>query len=469
MPQPTKSTLDNAMLERERPGRTHDILASDVDPPEKTLLDNQERTLGVDSVDSRCYYTQACADAETMMWNKTWQFAAWSYDIPKPGDIAVYRNVGRSVLLVRQKDGSVKALQNSCLHRGRELCTKEFQHQVQLRCPYHGFTWRNDGALKWVPSAWDFPQVTEASHRLPEIRCEEWNGFLFINFDDTAPPLRQYMGKMVDQFAQSPSWDFSKRYKAVNVVKRMNVNWKTCLEGFIESLHVTASHPQLLPMSGDAITQYDVWSDEPHFSRMITPIGIPSTNLNPAPSDEQLVERFVMTYLPELTGTPEGMRQSGETARTALHRLTRDVLAKRMNVDLSDKPPSWVLDAVEYFLFPHFMIWPTFGAPIVYRFRPGNTPETCIWETMILLPFDGERPPSGPTIVQSPEESLADIPLLGFLGPVLQQDVENLESMQRGLRAGLTQKVTLSEYQEVRIRQFHQTLSAYCGNQMMAP
>jgi len=80
---------------------------------------------------------------------------------------------------------------------------------------------------------------------------------------------------------------------------------------------------------------------------------------------------------------------------------------------------------------------------------------------MVFLPFEGERPPSGPTIVQTPGESLADIPELGFLGPVLQQDVENLESLQRGLRASLSQKVTLSNYQEVRIRHFHQTLQEY--------
>jgi len=449
-------------FELDRPGRAQDVLRADKEPPEPTLLDSPEYVLGTESIDARRYYSTEWHNLEvSKVWSRTWQFAAWSYDIPHPGDIAVYRNVGQSVLVIRQRDGSVRAFHNSCRHRGRELCTEALQSQPELRCPFHGFTWRLDGALKWIPSAWDFPQIDSAEFGLPEVRCEQWNGFVFINFDSQAPSLVSYMGKMFAQFAESPSWDFSNRYMAVNAVKHMNLNWKTCMEGFIESFHVTCSHPQLLPMSADTITQYDVWPDEPHFNRMITPIGVASTNLSPAPSDAELVETFVLTYLPELAGTPEGIQAPGESAREALHRLTRDVLGARMRVKLENKPPSWLLDSVEYFLFPNFMIWPTFGAPLVYRFRPGDTPEKCIWETMVFLPFEGERPPSGPTIVQTPGESLADIPELGFLGPVLQQDVENLESLQRGLRASLSQKVTLSNYQEVRIRHFHQTLQEY--------
>ena len=446
----------------ERPRIARDILLTDVVPPEATLLESTEHTLGLEPIDAQRYYSQSYHDLEVeKVWSRTWQFAAWTHDIANPGDIAVYRNVGKSALIIRQRDGSVRAFYNSCLHRGRELCTEQVQNQAQLRCPYHGFTWKLDGDLKWVPSAWDFPQVDAETFRLPEIRCEEWNGFIFVNFDDSAPSLREYMGKMFDHFAASPSWDFSNRYLHVNAVKHIGLNWKTCMEGFIESLHVTASHPQLLAVSADTMTQYDIWPDEPHFSRMITPQGLASNNLDPAPTDAEIVDAYVLNYLPELSGTPEGSLQQGETARDALHRLTRDVLGVRMNVDLRNKPPSWLIDSIEYFLFPHFMIWPTFGAPIVYRFRPGETPDSCIWETMVFLPFEGERPPSGPTVVQTAEQSFADIPELGYLGTVLQQDAENLESLQRGLKASKTQKVTLTQYQEVRIRHFHQTLSRY--------
>jgi len=101
------------------------------------------------------------------------------------------------------------------------------------------------------------------------------------------------------------------------------------------------------------------------------------------------------------------------------------------------------------------------GAPIVYRFLPGDDADHCIFETQAFLPFAGERPPSGRTVVVNPEESLESVPELGGLGQILQQDIDNLESIQRGLKANITNKVTLAEYQEVRIRHYHQTLDGY--------
>jgi len=443
-----------------------ELLRSDSIGPEPTLLDSRSYVPKNAFIDARRYYDREFHELEIeKVWSRTWQFAAWIHDLPRAGDIAVYRNAGKSVLIARMDDGTIKAYLNACLHRGRELCTRDLQHQSALRCPYHGFTWDLRGKLKSVPNSWDFGHIETAQLNLPEVRCEEWNGFIFINLDDDAPSLHDYMGKMVEHFAASKTWDFSNRYRAVNVVKHLNLNWKTAMEGFLDAFHTAASHPQLLAVAGDEITQYDVWENEPHFSRMIVPMGVASTNLKPCLRDDQVFAHYIREYLPELEGTPAGGLRDGESAREGLARLTVDILGERLNVDLRGKPASWLLDSVEYFLFPHFMIWPTFGAPIVYRFRPDDDPEKCIWETMIFLPFDGERPPSGPTVVLGSDESMAEIPELGFLGPVLQQDVDNLEPMQRGIRSLRSQKIFLGEYQEAQIRHFHETLSHYVGKE----
>jgi len=184
-------------VELERPVLNETILRGDSIPPSPTLLISPENRLGTAPLDARRYYSPEFFDLEMKkMWPRVWQYAAWSYDIPNVGDVAVYRGPGRSVLVVRQRDNSIKAFANSCLHRGRELCTEEVQHRDELKCPYHGFTWAIDGSLKWVPCQWDFPQVKPETHKLAEVRSEQWNGFVFINFDNTAPSLRDYMGKM---------------------------------------------------------------------------------------------------------------------------------------------------------------------------------------------------------------------------------------------------------------------------------
>jgi len=447
-----------------RAGRLADVLKADGESIPATLLDSPEHTLGTAPLDSRRYYSQEFFELEkTNMWPRVWQYACWSYDIEKPGDTAVYRNADQSVLLIRQDDGSIKAFVNSCLHRGRELCTDDVQHKEELRCPFHGFTWSLDGSLKQVPCRWDFPQVRESSHRLPEVRCEQWNGFVFINFDPNAPSLTSYLGAMVAQWNSVPEWDYNKRFMAVNAVKHMAVNWKVCMEAFIESFHVTESHSQTCMVSGDTITQYDVWPDEPHFNRMHTPLGMPSSNLQPVPSDTDVLKCFIENFGTELATRSDATLLPGETSRQAITRLTKVLHQQRWGVEVSHLPTALALDTVEYFVFPHFAVWPTLGAPLAYRFRPGRHAEECIWETQVFLPFEGERPPSGPTIVVGFNESLADVPELGPLGYVLQQDVDNIESIQRGLKAAQVKKVTLGEYQEVRIRHFHQTLDRYLG------
>src|SRR5512143_3118499 len=72
------------------------------------------------------------------MWPNVWQFAAREEEMPDPGDVVVYENAGRSYLVTRQADGSVKAMHNVCLHRGRKL-RLESGYSKDFKCPYHGF------------------------------------------------------------------------------------------------------------------------------------------------------------------------------------------------------------------------------------------------------------------------------------------------------------------------------------------
>jgi len=449
-------------VELERPEPLEHILRRDSIPANETLRISTENRLGTAPLDARRYYSREFFDLELeKMWPRVWQYAAWSYDIPHVGDVAVYRNAGQSVLIVRQKDNSIKAFANSCLHRGRELCSEAVQHRSELKCPYHGFTWSIDGALKWVPCQWDFPQVKPETHGLAEVRCEEWNGFVFVNFDRDAPSLRAFMGKMWDQWESVEGWNFHNRFRAVSVIRPMAVNWKVCMEAFIEVLHAFESHTHTRAGGGDVQTQYDIWHDEPNFSRMHTPMGIPSPHFALPPSPQESIDNWVGGFAPELINDPMTKLQPGEAPRDAMQRLAVDVYRQRMGVDLSDEPVSYLVDPIQYSLFPNFAPWSSLGAPIVYRFLPGDDPDHSIFETQLFLPFAGERPPSGRTVIVSPGESLASVPELGGLGLILQQDVDNLEPMQRGLKANITHKVTLAEYQEVRIRHYHQTLDSY--------
>jgi len=449
--------------ELSRPYNVQDVLRQDLIAPPAALMEASDYSLGTPPVDVERYLTREFHDLEVKhMWSRVWQFAAWTYDIPKPGDVAVYRNVDQSILIVRQRDGSLKAFVNSCLHRGREICEADGR-RARLRCPYHGFTWGLEGDLQWTPAEWDFPQVKAETFALPQVRVEEWNGFIFVNLDDQAPSLAQYMGRMQTDWKD---WDFRNKYKAVHVEKLINCNWKVCMEGFIESFHVFASHPQIAAMVPESSVQYDIWPDEPHVSRFHAVTGLPSTAMTQVPEEQDVVDAFTSAYLPEIYGTEDGKLRPGETARQAFARVSRKVYMDRMGLDVSDMPESELIDGTEYLLFPNFVPWASLANPIVYRFRPGDGPDWCIWETMLFLPFAGERPPSAKVIKVGPNDSLADVKELGYLDYILQQDAEQLPLVQRGLKASKTRKLTLSQYQESRIRHYNQTIDAYIAGRI---
>ncbi len=100
---------------------------------------------------------------------------------------------------------------------------------------------------------------------------------------------------------------------------------------------------------------------------------------------------------------------------------------------------------------------------IVYRWKPWQDPDHCLMEVRILsrIPPDQPMPASPPMKFLSVDQKWTEAPELGALGEVFEQDMENLPYVQEGLKASKTGEVQLGDYQEIRIRQFHQTLEKY--------
>ena len=206
------------------------------------------------------------------MWSRTWQWACREEHIPEPGDWIVYDIGDTSVLVVRGEDGEVRAHINCCMHRGTKIRPSGAAgHSRELRCRFHGWTWSLDGELKRVPSAWDAPHVCAASHRLVTVRTALWGGFVFINLDDQAPPLEEYLGPLGEH---CDSYKLENRYVELHIEKELFCNWKAALEAFLENYHTQETHPQLLPANADEPTQYDLFS--PIVSRFITANGVSS-------------------------------------------------------------------------------------------------------------------------------------------------------------------------------------------------
>lgn len=447
------------------PGPTvQELLATDTREVPAPLLEESYEFRGSDDIDRQRYISQAFHDREVQqLWKKVWQLACREEDIPEPGDYIVYDLADMSLIVVRTASGKIKAYHNACLHRGRRLCD-DSGHANQLRCPFHGFTWSLDGELAEVPCRWDFGHIEDDKFELPQALTGTWAGFVFVNPDPDAVPLAEFLGELDTHFAPFRLQD---RFKAVHIAKVIDCNWKVGLEAFIESYHVIATHPQLLEYLGDCNTQYDTYRHSdglPGFSRMITAQATSSPHLGEQLEPQDVLEAMFRDFYPEGVGSISV--PDGQQARPVVAEAMRAQLTAATGADLANVSDSEIVDAIEYFVFPNIAPWAGVGAPLTYRFRPyGNDPHRCIFDVMMLvpLPAGAPKPKAAPARWLGPDEDFSAAPELGGLCAVLNQDLGNLAWVQRGLKSMTKPGVTLANYQESRIRQFHQDLDAYLG------
>ena len=440
------------------PGLTYqDLLDADTHPVPDVLRLQSPRYLGSDDVPIERYISRAWHRREVdQLWSRVWQFACREEHIPAAGDYIIYDIAELSYLVVRQTDGTIKAFPNACLHRGRQL--KEYNGRCsELRCAFHGFTWRLDGALANVPAAWDFPHVDQRREEftLPECSVGTWAGFVFINPDPSAAPLAEHLGEIVDQFEV---WDLENRFVEAHVSRIIHANWKVAQEAFCEAYHVNSTHPQILNYLGDVNSQVDVWD---RFSRAITPGGTPSPLLGDQVTEQDMVRGMLDVRVDQ--DSPVTLSE-GQTARAVLAAMSRDRWRAVVGDRVDQMSDSEMMDSIDYTVFPNFHPWGAFNR-ITYRFRPnGDDHRSAIMECFFLSPFKGERPPPAKERRLAADEPWTTAPELGMLAKVFEQDVFNMAKVQRGLETTRKPGVTFSNYQESKIRWLHELLGRWVGD-----
>jgi phenylpropionate dioxygenase-like ring-hydroxylating dioxygenase large terminal subunit len=392
------------------------------------------------------------------VWMRVWQFACREEEIPNPGDYQIYDVVGKSLFVVRQADGSIKAFANSCLHRGRKLVTAAGCKE-KFRCMYHGWTWNRDGSFFENPMPWDFPQASPESLSLPEAKVGTWGGFVFVNFDRNAPPLETVLDPIPRHFER---WRLEDCYKAVHVAKMIPANWKAVSEAFMESHHSLTTHPQILPYLADENSQYDVLSD--HVTRHISASGVPSPFVDESKISQDDIIAAMFSTSGRTTGDNSLKVPPGMTARAFAADVFRQTLSAEDGHDYADKADAEMLDAILYNCFPNMSFWAGFAPNLIYRWRPvGLNHEQTLMEVFRLkrVPKSGERPRPAPMHYLSESESWRDAPELGPLSDIFEQDMANLPYVQEGLNASLSGVVHFGRYSEMRIRQHHLLLDRY--------
>ena len=171
---------------------------------------------------------------------KQWLIAGRAEEVEKPGDYFTLRVADEPVVVVKEKDGNIQAFANVCRHRSVQVAwhsgnTKYFS------CPYHGWVYDTSGQLVQAQYLEKSKNFKKKNCRLPLIRTELWEGFIFINFDAQARHLMEYLD----------AWDFPRIYGPYQMGRlrlankfELNIgcNWKFLNENLIDHYHTAVLH-----------------------------------------------------------------------------------------------------------------------------------------------------------------------------------------------------------------------------------
>jgi Rieske 2Fe-2S family protein len=218
----------------------------DIDPPSAL-----RSTLAGD------YYTSDAvfaAEQERIL-EDTWFCAVRSSDLGSPGKFRKVQVGRESVLLVRGRDGLLRAFLNVCRHRGAQLCTEpEGEVKRSLRCSYHSWTYALDGKLMAAPN---IASLTDESgegidryrYGLIPVALTEWLGYAWVCLSDSPPAFEAVIAETTRTLGDS---DAINRYGiggldvGHRVVYDVAANWKLIVENFMECYHCSSIHPELV-------------------------------------------------------------------------------------------------------------------------------------------------------------------------------------------------------------------------------
>jgi glycine betaine catabolism A len=198
------------------------------------------------------YYTDPAifAREQSRMFETMWFCAVRASDLPNPGSFRSVRIGRESVLIVRGRDGALRAFLNICRHRGATLCTEDSgEVKRSFQCPYHAWTYGLDGKLIAAPNLTRMPDIDRTEYGLVTVHLREWLGYAWVCLADEPPSFEEEVKGAVTERLGTPEAIDAYEIDNLRVGKRITydvkANWKLIVENFMECYHCATIHPEL--------------------------------------------------------------------------------------------------------------------------------------------------------------------------------------------------------------------------------
>jgi phenylpropionate dioxygenase-like ring-hydroxylating dioxygenase large terminal subunit len=373
------------------------------------------------------------------IFSRTWLNVGRVEQLPRVGsyftkDLDAART---SVVVVRDRDGEVRAFHNMCRHRGNKLVWTDYPTQEtsgtcrQFTCKYHGWRYGLDGGLTFVQQEDEFFDLDKADYGLAPVQTEVWEGFVFVNLDNSnTTPVREYLGGLGRGLEGYPFGEMTQVYKY-----RADVgsNWKLFIDAFAEFYHAPVLHAK--QAVAEESRKLSGFGYEALAYRLEGPHGLVSSwgGMSP-PKDLEMVkpiERVVRSGLFGPWDRPIEIDELPPSLNPARHR-------------------AWGVDS--FVFFPNFMllVW----APnwyLTYHYWPTAYNRHIFEGTLYFVPPRTAR-----------ERLQQELAAVTFKEYAL-QDSNTLEATQRMLESRAVTEFPLND-QEVLLRQLHKTAADYVAD-----
>ena len=420
------------------------------------------------------YYDKPFFELENeKLWPHVWQMACRLEEIPRVGDYVEYSVAKYSVLVVRTGENEIKAYQNACRHRATQLAVGCGTFRGgQIVCPFHGWRWNLDGTPSGLygKSGFDPTSLDPEELKLIECQVDTWAGCVFINMDQSAPPLMQ---------ALSPVPEFLDPLKIADMridwwkAVRLKANWKLAIEAFMEGWHLAITHPQTVMGAGeqfpaDFLSLQNSYQnghaslEQGHDNEVQADLGLSGR----AEAEKTLAFMRVLCdglramVLEKDVAVIEGMREVDCPPEEFSAKMTEALYAwnTAAGIKLPDPEPEILARwGSQWFIFPNIMFHPLYGNSIGYRVRPDSEdPESCYFEFWSLTLYPEDEQPAKPEFGGvHPADDENEWPLIP------RQDFSNIGRQQRGLHTPGYRAQRLARKFEDGIANMHVHLDSY--------
>ncbi len=341
------------------------------------------------------------------IFSKMWLMVGRTDKLQQAGDYFVkdIECLGKSIVVVKGRDGAVRAFYNVCRHRGTNVAQGAGRCKY-FTCRFHGWVYDTEGKVRDIPDESQFHQLDKSQLNLDAVHCEVWRGFVFVNFD-RAPKetLRQQLAEHHDQLAPFP---FEEMEVAGRWGATLKANWKLFQDAFQEGYHVQTVHAGTIGL---------------YFTGRLNP--------NCRPYRLKLYERnraMTFSYNPDFVPHPSEIfavkagqsLSQGEAGRAAQFPGTNPDGDPHYSFDINAMFPNWLLDTSAGFFFIH-EFWPIDAC-------------TTRWEAQLYF-----TPPTSASQLMSQAQSVT------LLRDAFREDIATSEGSQAGLLSGSLKEINFSD------------------------